>query len=178
MDIKKENKVSEPVLSHSGGWFRYNYEKEQLEFINQETKAVTFTRDIPKDQWEILPSQHDYCQQIVDEANAEIAAKQKSAKRQIIIALIPIIVVIVVALWLIFVHPHNSRKENAISIAKTHTSYLGGKNYEHAGDYKGYCIISFDVYGNKYYFAADNDSYINAPADSINELKSSIDRVG
>lgn len=93
-----------------------------------------------------------------------------------ILSLIPIILLIILAVWYIFINPHNYRKNSAINAAKTHTAYLPGKNFEHADDYKGFCIISFDVYSDKYYFAADLDSYITAPSKSLTDLKSAIDR--
>lgn len=74
-------KVSEAIYSIAGGWFRYNYEKGRLEFIEQETKTVAFIREIPVDQWELLPSKSDYCKSIVDAENRRVQNVEKNISR-------------------------------------------------------------------------------------------------
>ena len=89
--------VSEPVFSNSTGWFRYNYDESRLEFLNHNTKLVMHTWSIPADQWEMLPSQQEYCESIVKEAQNQAAAKQRAKDRVLIIFVISAI--ISAALW-------------------------------------------------------------------------------
>lgn len=68
----KTSNVSEPIFSNSIGWFRYNYDENRLEFLNNDTKLVVQTWSIPTDQWEALPSQQEYCENIVKEADQQV----------------------------------------------------------------------------------------------------------
>lgn len=75
-----DNAVSDVIYSNSKGFFRYNYNQSRLEFLNNETKLVVQTWEIPADQWESLPSQRQYCENIVNEAIKQHAIQ--SAKKQ------------------------------------------------------------------------------------------------
>ncbi len=75
-----DNTVSDVIYSNSKGFFRYNYNQSRLEFLNNETKLVVQTWEIPVDQWEALPSQRQYCENIVNEAIKQHAIQ--SAKKQ------------------------------------------------------------------------------------------------
>ena len=61
-------KVSIPIHIQPNGFYRYNYTKERLEFINNQTKVVDFFREIPIDQWESILSHEEYCINITNEA--------------------------------------------------------------------------------------------------------------
>ncbi len=71
------SKVSIPIYTQSNGFYRYNYEKERLEFINNQTKVVAFFREIPLDQWEVLPSHEAYCREITEAANKQREEENK-----------------------------------------------------------------------------------------------------
>lgn len=81
--LKKEG-ASEPIYSNPKGWFRYNYDISRLEFLDNETKMIIRIWEIPAEQWENLPSQWQYCKNIVDgEAKEEAIRQQKKQKYQI-----------------------------------------------------------------------------------------------
>lgn len=93
------NNISEPVYSNSKGWFRYNYNQSRLEFLNNKTRLVVQTWEIPVDQWEALPSQRQYCENIVIEANKQYAIKQqKKQKYQFIFKISAVLTVILAAI--------------------------------------------------------------------------------
>lgn len=71
-DSKSNTSAFEPIHTQSNGFYRYNHEKEQLEFINHQTKIVTGIWNIPKDQWQALPDKEDLCRRLTAEANAAI----------------------------------------------------------------------------------------------------------
>lgn len=75
-----DNAVSDVIYSNSKGFFRYNYNRSRLEFLNNETRLVVQTWEMPVDQWEYLPSQRQYCENIVNEAIKQHAIQ--SAKKQ------------------------------------------------------------------------------------------------
>lgn len=84
-------KVSEPIYSHENGFYRYNYEIEQLEFIDHQTKTVTGFWKIPLDQWQTMPSQVDYCKKITENANKELAEARKRRAKAISVAIAVIV---------------------------------------------------------------------------------------
>ena len=86
------SKVSESIFSNSTGFFRYNYDENRLEFLNHHTKLVVQTWDIPPDQWEALPSQQEYCENIVKEANQQMQHQAAAKDRVLIIFVISAIV--------------------------------------------------------------------------------------
>ena len=73
---QKISKVSAPIHTQTNGFYRYNYERERLEFINNE-KVIAFFREIPLDQWENLPSQADYCRNITEQATEQLRSEKK-----------------------------------------------------------------------------------------------------
>lgn len=75
-----DNAVSDVIYSNSKGFFRYNYNRSRLEFLNNETRLVVQTWEMPVDPWESLPSQRQYCENIVNEAIKQHAIQ--SAKKQ------------------------------------------------------------------------------------------------
>lgn len=87
--------VSEPILSTSNGWFRYNFDENRLEFLNHNTKLVMQTWDIPIDQWEALPSQKAYCEHIVWETENQTATNKKQKNKLGIIGVVAVIIAIV-----------------------------------------------------------------------------------
>lgn len=89
--------VSDPIFSNSTGWFRYNYDENRLEFLNHNTKLVTHTWSIPVDQWEALPSQQEYCENIIKEANQQMQ-NQAAMKNRVLIIFIASAIVAAV-LW-------------------------------------------------------------------------------
>lgn len=66
-DISNAPSVSGVIFSNSIGWFRYNYDRSRLEFLNNETKLVVQSWELPIDQWMDLPSQRLYCENIFNE---------------------------------------------------------------------------------------------------------------
>lgn len=78
---KADTGIFEPVYSTDIGFFRYNFEKECLEFINHQTKMVAEVWNIPRDQWEGLPSQAEYCENIVDQENKAVFLARKKVKK-------------------------------------------------------------------------------------------------
>lgn len=93
--------VSEPICSTNNGWFRYNYDENRLEFINQNTKLVVQVWQIPADQWEALPSQKEYCENIVQKEENQTVANQKSKSQLLIISIIMAIIAIACFLFTI-----------------------------------------------------------------------------
>ena len=91
------NNVSESIFSNSVGWFRYNYDENRLEFLNHNTKLVVQTWGIPIDQWEALPSQRAYCENIVNEANQQVQ-NQTATKNQVLVMFV-ISAIIAIVLW-------------------------------------------------------------------------------
>ena len=91
------NNVSEPVFSNSVGWFRYNYDENRLEFLNHNTKLVVQTWSIPLDQWEALPSQQAYCENIIKEANQQI--QNQAATKNIVTIIFVISAIVAAVLW-------------------------------------------------------------------------------
>ncbi|MCR4563120.1 MAG: hypothetical protein K5755_00565 [Clostridiales bacterium] len=73
----QSNNVSSPIIANEIGWFRYNYDKNRLEFINDDTKMVVQFWDIPIDQWESLPSKRTYCENIINSANRQEKQQRK-----------------------------------------------------------------------------------------------------
>lgn len=88
--------VSKPVFSNDTGWFRYNYDENRLEFLNHNTKLVVQTWNIPSDQWESLPSQQEYCENIVraatQQAQNQAAANQRAKSRSYYISIVATII--------------------------------------------------------------------------------------
>lgn len=78
---KADTGVTEPVYSTEIGFFRYNFEKECLEFINYQTKIVACVWNIPSDQWNSLPSQEQYCADIVAQENKNVFQARKYVKK-------------------------------------------------------------------------------------------------
>lgn len=74
------NAVSDVIYSNSKGFFRYNYNQSRLEFLNNETKLVVQTWEIPVDHWESLPPQRQYCENIVNEAIKQHAIQSAKTK--------------------------------------------------------------------------------------------------
>lgn len=99
-------KVSIPIYSHNVGFYRYNYEKEQLEFINHQTKVVTAFWEIPLDQWENIPSHEAYCKSITKEADKNIemqtAAKELDNKhsRFLVLSVMGHLLAMFILIWL------------------------------------------------------------------------------
>lgn len=93
-------KVSIPIYTQENGFYRYNYEKERLEFINSE-KVIAFTREIPLDQWEDLPSHEDYCRNITEQANEQVRLEQRASKRTPIIYVLLVFIAPVLLLFLL-----------------------------------------------------------------------------
>lgn len=91
------NNVSEPIFSNSTGWFRYNYDDNLLESLNHDAKLVIQTWNIPADQWEALPSQREYCENIVKEANQQMQEQAATKDRVLILFIVSAIVAAV--LW-------------------------------------------------------------------------------
>lgn len=91
------NNVSESVFSNSVGWFRYNYDENRLEFLNHNTKLVVQTWSIPVDQWEALPSQQAYCENIIKEANQQI--QNQAATKNIVTIIFVISAIVAAVLW-------------------------------------------------------------------------------
>ena len=87
--------ASEPILSTSNGWFRYNYDEKRLEFLNHNTKLVIQTWDIPIDQWEALPSQKAYCEHIVRKTENQTKTNRKTRSQMSIIGVVAVIIAIV-----------------------------------------------------------------------------------
>lgn len=87
--------VSEPILSTSNGWFRYNFDENRLEFLNHNTKLVMQTWDIPTDQWKALPSQKEYCEHIIQETENQTATNKKQKNKLGIIGVVAIIIAII-----------------------------------------------------------------------------------
>lgn len=96
--IMKTSNVSEPIFSNSTGWFRYNYDENRLEFLNHNTKLVVHTWDIPADQWEALPSQQEYCENIIKKEEQ----KQSATKSRALTTLIISSIIAVVCWFLVF----------------------------------------------------------------------------
>lgn len=95
-------KVSIPIHTQANGFYRYNYTKERLEFINNQTRTVDFFREIPIDQWESIPSHQEYCINITNEANEnkKIDKRASGAAKIVYILLFvaaPILLVILAA---------------------------------------------------------------------------------
>lgn len=86
------NNVSESIFTNSAGWFRYNYDENRLEFLSHNTKLVVETWSIPVDQWEALPSQQTYCENIVKEANQQIQNQAATKNKVLIIFIVSAIV--------------------------------------------------------------------------------------
>ncbi len=80
-NISNAQSVSGVVFSNSIGWFRYNYDRSRLEFLNNETKLVVQSWELPTDQWMDLPSQRLYCENIFNESvkqhSIQLAKKKK-----------------------------------------------------------------------------------------------------
>lgn len=93
----KISNVSEPILSISIGWFRYNYDESRLELLNHNTKLVVQTWSIPIDQWEALPSQQAYCENIVNEATQQIQNQNATKNRVSVVFIVSAIIAAV--LW-------------------------------------------------------------------------------
>lgn len=91
------NNVSDSVFSNSVGWFRYNYDENRLEFLNHNTKLVVQTWSIPADQWEALPSQQAYCENIIKEANQQI--QNQAATKNIVTIIFVISAIVAAVLW-------------------------------------------------------------------------------
>ncbi len=87
--------VSEPILSTANGWFRYNFDENRLEFLNHNTKLIMQTWSIPIDQWEALPSQKAYCEQIVQKAENQTETNRKTRSRLSIIGAVAVIIAII-----------------------------------------------------------------------------------
>lgn len=79
--IETHTGVSKPVYSNDVGFFRYNFEKECLEFINHQTRMVAQIWNVPRDQWDKLPSQEQYCEDIVDQETENATKFQKGKKK-------------------------------------------------------------------------------------------------
>lgn len=92
--------VSEPICSTTNGWFRYNYDENRLEFLNHNTKLVVQVWSIPADQWEALPSQKEYCENIVREAENQAVTNQKSRSHLLTISVIMAIIAVVCFLFI------------------------------------------------------------------------------
>lgn len=92
-------KVSIPIYTQTNGFYRYNYEKERLEFINNE-KVIAFFREIPLDQWEDLPSHVDYCKNITEQANEQVRLDKKASK---IAPVIFVLIMFIAPVFLIFI---------------------------------------------------------------------------
>ena len=88
---------SEPIFSNSTGWFRYNYDENRLEFLNHNTKLVECTWEIPVDQWEALPSQQEYCENIVKEANEQM--QKQTSMKNLVLFLFIVSAIVAVVLW-------------------------------------------------------------------------------
>lgn len=94
-----DNAVSDVIYSNAKGFFRYNYNQSRLEFLNNETKLVVQTWEIPVDQWESLPSQQQYCENIVNEAIKQHAIQSaKKQKYKLIFKISAVITVILAAI--------------------------------------------------------------------------------
>ena len=87
--------VSEPIYSNTKGWFRYNYDIGRLEFLNNQTKTVVRIWRIPVDQWEALPSQQQYCENIVNQANEQQRRRREKQEKYQPIFVIALLVVVV-----------------------------------------------------------------------------------
>lgn len=73
--------VSAPIYSTDMVFFRYDFEKECLKFRNHQTKIVACIWNIPRDQWNELASQEQYCADIVDQENKALFQARKKAKK-------------------------------------------------------------------------------------------------
>ena len=97
--MQTTNNVSEPVFANSKGWFRYNYDQSCLEFLEHETKLVVCTWVIPVNQWNELPSQREYCENIIREANrqvqSEMVANQREKARVLLMCKISAVVAVI-----------------------------------------------------------------------------------
>lgn len=91
----QRNNVSEAICSTSTGWFRYNYDENRLEFLNHDTKLVVQTWSIPADQWEALPSQQEYCENIVNQAQNQATTHQKRKEQRRILFVVSAIIAVV-----------------------------------------------------------------------------------
>lgn len=89
--------VSNPIYSVPTGWFRYNYDRNCLEFLNYDTRLVVQTWGIPVDQWETLPSKQEYCKNLIDEANQK--AQNLNANKKIIKFIFILSAGLSIALW-------------------------------------------------------------------------------
>lgn len=89
--------VSEPIFSNSTGWFRYNYDENRLEFLNHNTKLVVRTWNIPVDQWKVLPSQQEYCENIVMEENQQI--QNKAATKNLVLIIFVVSAIVAAVMW-------------------------------------------------------------------------------
>ena len=168
----KTEKYSETILSHSGGFFRYNYGADRLEFINSQTKMIDGFWEIPKDQWDKMPSKHDYCQRIVNEATVQVNKNGKNA----VTSIIAVIVIIVIVIFGFKGWSHNQTKKYALQQVQ---EYLGVgfdmATYKHVEDYKDYCIISVTIKGGStgYYAYRSGVEYVGG---SIEVIKKELDK--
>jgi|GEM_PF-2155834 len=88
------NNVSSPIAANQYGWFRYNYDQNRLEFINDETKTVAQTWDIPADQWERIPSKREYCENILRQYDRHATAQKQTNAISVVVLVISVIVAV------------------------------------------------------------------------------------
>lgn len=147
--------VSDPIYTQVNGIYRYNYTQERLEFINSQTRIIAAFWNIPRDQWEAIPSQAEYCKNITERSNKLVADEQKKKKRLIIAGVIAVIAFIIVPLIIDAIATqsisHTNRKDVTLSVAYEQFPGIARSKFEHVEDYKGCCIIS----------VADGQAYVS-----------------
>lgn len=96
-DTERQNnaKKDEPALVLPGGWFRYNYDKERLEFIDRKSRIVSQIWNIPKDQWDALPSHSEYCKSILQAEKEERKKNKKYIKNFVIVVILLFILLLI-----------------------------------------------------------------------------------
>lgn len=97
-----ERNVSAPVFETPTGWFRYNYDKGQLEFIRNDNKMISGSWPVPADQWDSLPSKQAYCEQIFvqEQKHADEMAKSNQRANTAFFAWAPLVIVSIAQFFL------------------------------------------------------------------------------
>ena len=127
-----DNAVSDVIYSNSKGFFRYNYNQYRLEFLNSETKLIVQIWEIPPDQWDSLPSQRQYCENIVNEAIKQQAIRSEERQKFKIIFKITAVITFILGAIELYLYLNDDINWNilfasTISFAVASSSYYKSK---------------------------------------------------
>lgn len=127
-----DNAVSDVIYSNSKGFFRYNYNQSRLEFLNSETKLIVQIWEIPPDQWDSLPSQRQYCENIVNEAIKQQAIRFEERQKFKLIFKITAVITIILGAIELYLYLNDDINWNilfasTISFAVASSSYYKSK---------------------------------------------------